>query len=223
MITEQRQAPATSERQPETVNEGAPECRACRAAEQAVHTLLAQAANQSAPQDGDFNWFGVCNTHAWQFGRQAEPVRATIVARLQVAMQGLGESAPAGTGRFGQRRVPAVRPNREDCPFCMAMTAAAERVLETDAAPPACLCLPHLCTALGNTRRREHVQALTEMALTQFITLEEELSELIRKSDYRFRGEPRGREATSWTRAAQLLAGAPAVYWSLRRAPDIEG
>ena len=103
------------------------------------------------------------------------------------------------------------------------MTAAAEQVFDTASAMPACLCLPHLCTALGSVRRRQHVQSLTEMALTQFITLEEELSELIRKSDYRFRGEPRGREAASWTRAAQLLAGAPAVRWSLRRAPDIEG
>jgi len=53
--------------------------------------------------------------------------------------------------------------------------------------------------------------------------LEQDLSELIRKSDYRFRGEPRGREATSWTRAARLVAGAPAVRWSLRRDPQLEG
>jgi len=222
MITEQLQAAASSANRTEAVEEGAPECQVCRAAEQAVHTLLTQATNPSALQ-GDFNWFGVCNAHAWQLVRQAAPVRAMIVSRLQAAAQGLDESVPVGTGRFGQRRIPAVRPDREDCPFCMAMTVAAEQVLETAPPTPPCLCLPHLCTALGGTRRREHVQALTEMALTQFITLEEELSELIRKSDYRFRGEPRGREATSWTRAAQLLAGAPAVRWSLRRAPEIEG
>lgn len=210
MSTEQVQAAARPAHQPAAVAEGVSECRACRAAEQAVRTLRTHATTSSALQ-GDFNWFAVCNTHAWQLVDQVEPMRAMIVARLQAAARGLDESAPIGTGLFGQRRMPAVRPDRNDCPFCLAMTTAAEQVLETASATPACLCLPHFCAALGGTRRREQVQALTEMALTQFITLEEELSELIRKSDYRFRGEPRGREATSWTRTAQLLAGAPAV------------
>jgi len=35
----------------------------------------------------------------------------------------------------------------------------------------------------------------------------EELAELVRKHDYRFREEPRGNEMTAWRRAAQLFVG----------------
>jgi hypothetical protein len=222
MITEQA-AKASSESTPaEGTKEGRPACQACAAAEHAVRALFAQATDPSTA-DTEFNWLSICNTHAWQLARHIEPVRAIVVARLQAALQRLSESDSGGGGRFGQRKAPAVRTGQGECPFCAAMTKAAAAALESASASQAALCLPHLCAAFGSTRRREQVQALANTALAHFNTLEEELSELIRKSDYRFRNEPRGQEATSWTRTAQLLAGAPAVRWSLRRAPDIEG
>jgi len=222
MITEQA-ADAASDGMPgEGAKENVSTCQACAAAERAVRALVAQATDPSTAET-EFNWLGICNTHAWQLAGQIEPVRAIVVARLQAALRRLSESDSAGSGRFGQRKAPAVRTGQGECPFCGAMTAAAEALLESAPAGQAALCLPHLCAALGSTRRRERVQALANTALAQFNTLEEELSELIRKSDYRFRDEPRGQEATSWTRTARLLAGAPAVRWSLRRALDIEG
>ncbi len=39
----------------------------------------------------------------------------------------------------------------------------------------------------------------------------EEVRELVRKHDYRFRDEPRGHEMTSWRRGAELCAGNPCV------------
>lgn len=70
---------------------------------------------------------------------------------------------------------------------------------------------------------RERLQALAGAAVAQGDALEQQLGELIRQSDYRFRTEPRGQEATSWRRAAELFAGAPAVRWPLRREPAVEG
>jgi hypothetical protein len=222
MITEQA-ANAASEGMPgEGSNEGVSICQACAAAEHAVRALVAQATDPSTA-DTEFNWLGLCNTHAWQLAGQIEPVRAVVVARLQAALRRLSEGDSAGSGRFGQRKAPAVPTGQGECPFCAAMTTAVETLLESASASESALCLPHLCAAFGSTRRRERVQALANRALDRFNALEEELSELIRKSDYRFRDEPRGQEATSWTRTAHLLAGAPAVRWSLRRAPDIEG
>src|SRR6185312_15076197 len=84
-------------------------------------------------------------------------------------------------------------------------------------------CLPHLCDALGLVRGRERISAVAQHAVAQFQALEEDLSELIRKSDYRFRDEQRGHEATAWLRAARLTAGAPGVRWALRREPRLEG
>jgi hypothetical protein len=39
----------------------------------------------------------------------------------------------------------------------------------------------------------------------------DEVEELVRKHDYRFRDEPQGDEMTSWRRAAELCAGQPGV------------
>jgi hypothetical protein len=134
--------------------------------------------------------------------------------------------APPAGGRPGRRKQPLSFAGQGDCPFCAAMARAAEAALDRLAAADGGagpLCLPHLCAALGLARGRDRVSGVARAALRHFGTLEQELGELIRKSDYRFRGEPRGREGTSWTRAARLLAGAPGVRWSLRQAPEIEG
>ncbi|MCL4509067.1 MAG: hypothetical protein M1296_06040 [Chloroflexi bacterium] len=201
------------------------ECAACRAVEEAVGALLAEVTKSPASRD-EINWVGICTTHAWQLAGLAELAGRIAKARLHAAMEQISQGDPAATGRLGRRRVSQALGEGGDCPFCAAMAMAAEAVLEqavAGAAIPGSLCIPHLCATLARTRGRERVQAVAQMALAQFTILEEELSELIRKSDYRFRGEPRGREATSWTRVAQLLAGAPAVRWSLRREPQIEG
>lgn len=222
MITQQEETAPRASVRADGAEENVPACPACQAAADAVRALRAQATD-AATVDAEFGWDAVCNTHAWQLAGHSEPARAIVAARLQAALQRLGEGNSAGAGRLGQRKASARTADQGECRFCTAMRTAAEPVLATASMKPTGLCLPHLCTALGSARRREHVQALAGAALMQFTALEEELSELIRKSDYRFRDEPRGREATSWTRTAQLLAGVPAVRWPLRQAPDIEG
>jgi hypothetical protein len=98
------------------------------------------------------------------------------------------------------------------CARCAALASSASdaEVAPLGAAP---LCLPHLYAALQMAPSPHAATHLAHTGAEQLRSLERELGELIRKSDYRFRGEPRGAEATSWLRAAHLLAGAPGVPW----------
>ncbi|HEV7216828.1 MAG TPA: hypothetical protein VGP33_17110 [Chloroflexota bacterium] len=190
-------------------------CPACRAAQQAVDALLQHVATADP---ATIPWRNVCNTHAWQCSGQTTVSLRIAAARLEVALAQLdGGSGAAGHAR--QRSSIA----GDACQFCTAMAAAAETAVQGAPSAAEVFCLPHLCAALLQARNRERLQALVTIALARGDALEQELSELIRKSDYRYRDEPRGPEATSWRRAAQRLAGAAGVRWSLRRDPEIEG
>ena len=196
-----------------------PECPVCRAAQQAADVLLERRAGDDQAGD-DINWLTVCNTHAWQLSGQPTLVRAIAEARLRSALAQLN-GIDANNGRLtrGQAVLPVAA-----CPFCAAMTAAAQVTVSGGSAmSPWPLCVPHLSIAMEQAPGRDHLQELAGAAIAEYSTLEQELSELIRKSDYRFRDEPRGPEATAWWRAARMLAGAPGVRWLLRRAPEIEG
>jgi hypothetical protein len=190
-------------------------CPACRAAQQAVEALIQQMATADP---ATIPWLNVCNTHAWRCSGQTTVSRRIAAARLDAALARLeGGSSAAGHAR--QRPAIAV----DACPLCTAMVAAAATATQHAPSTAEAFCLPHLCTALEQARSRQRVQALVTTAQAHGKALEQELSELIRKSDYRFRDEPRGPEATAWRRAAQRLAGTTGVRWSLRRDPEIEG
>jgi hypothetical protein len=196
-----------------------PECPICRAAQLAVAALLAKQAGTDQTGD-DINWLTVCTAHAWQLAGQPALARALARARLRSALAALtanlGENGRLDRGLAGAAE-------GAPCPLCAAMAAAAQAAATGDGGPPGTLCVPHLCIALEQAPGRDRLQALAGAAIADYNALEQELSELIRKSDYRFRDEPRGPEASSWRRAARLLAGAPGVRWSLRRRPEIEG
>ncbi|HEY8745859.1 MAG TPA: hypothetical protein VIU62_22455 [Chloroflexota bacterium] len=193
------------------------DCPACRASQQAVDALRQQMA-ENEPMADAIPWLAVCNTHAWQLSGQGAVGRHIAAARLQAAVAQLDGDGASG---LSGRRAGAI--GAAACPFCAAMATAAERMVDATPSAQQSLCLPHLCVALLHARSRERVQGLATAAIAQGKALEQELSELIRKSDYRFRDEAPGPEATSWRRAAQLLVGVPGVHWPLRREPDIEG
>lgn len=203
--------------------EGEWRCAACAAGEVAAASLLSQAS--SGPDAASIDWSAVCNGHAWQLAEGPTPAADVAAAILRRALEGLAGSAgaPAWPGR---RREPPSPPAHDDiCPCCAALAAGAGAVVQRAAGGEAgvVLCLPHLCDALALVRGRERVRQVAQAALGRFAALEEELSEVIRKSDYRFRDEPRGPEATSWARAGLLAAGVPGVRWTLRRYRAIEG
>ncbi len=70
------------------------------------------------------------------------------------------------------------------------------------------LCLPHFHQALTLVRSRNIFEALVSAQHAIWERLVTHLSEFVRKSDHRFRGEPWGEESDAWLRAIAALAGA---------------
>jgi hypothetical protein len=75
------------------------------------------------------------------------------------------------------------------------------------------LCLPHFAQAraLAGESDPAILRALVQCQQSCLQGVLGEVEELVRKHDYRFEGEPRGNEMTSWRRAAELCAGNPGV------------
>lgn len=70
------------------------------------------------------------------------------------------------------------------------------------------LCLPHFRQALARVRGEAVFDALVNAQRAIWERLVGHLSEIIRKSDYRFRDEPRGEESGASLRAIAALSGA---------------
>jgi hypothetical protein len=65
----------------------------------------------------------------------------------------------------------------------------------------------HLDRARATTRNMRALERLWEVQNACMQSLLEELSEFIRKHDYRFTREGMGEEGTSWIRAIEMVAG----------------
>jgi Family of unknown function (DUF6062) len=72
------------------------------------------------------------------------------------------------------------------------------------------LCLPHLRRALALLRDHDAYGTLIDAQRSIWERLCAELSEFIRKKDYRFRNEPWGEEGNAWLRGVAALAGSGA-------------
>jgi hypothetical protein len=68
-------------------------------------------------------------------------------------------------------------------------------------------CLYHLDRALSDPLPEKVETALRRHGLRRAERLLSELKEFMRKSDYRFAGEPMGPEGDSWTRAVEWVTG----------------
>jgi hypothetical protein len=69
------------------------------------------------------------------------------------------------------------------------------------------LCLPHFRQALTRVRDEQVYDALMNAQQALWERLVGHLSEIIRKSDYRFKDEPRGEESGAWLRATSTISG----------------
>ncbi|MCX7796867.1 MAG: DUF6062 family protein [bacterium] len=67
------------------------------------------------------------------------------------------------------------------------------------------LCMFHLSKVLTLSKDREISEIFLELTALKLKELSSQLSEFIRKQDYRFREEPIGIEADSWIRAIEIL------------------
>jgi len=107
----------------------------------------------------------------------------------------------------------------KDCPVCQHQALVEERVLKTlvetvqktelsDAIRSSDgMCLPHLRQSFGMNASAQSVQVLLDLTRDRWQKLSAELSEFIRKNDYRFSKEGFGTERDSWLRATGVLKG----------------
>ena len=141
-----------------------------------------------------------------------------------------GEESAAGERRGARalgfspakgRRKPLSRGDNPDCLACKvereteqgvlhtlteSLRAGDQRMLETVNGSEG-FCLYHLDLALANPLPEKVETALRRHGLRRAEQLLVELKEFMRKSDYRFTGEPMGPEGDSWTRAVAWVTG----------------
>jgi hypothetical protein len=183
---------------------------------------------------------GFCPLHTWQLAQLNTAfqlalvysgVLADVLATLkQDAACQNEQERPSRWSRWWKPwgRRPATtyaQPAFDHCPFCRTRAGIEQRLISTLLeqlqseeirtlmSQSTGLCLVHFTQAYHQAEERDPVQ-LRSLLECQQVCLQrilEELQELVRKHDYRFRDEARGNEMTSWRRAAELCAGLPGV------------
>ena len=164
---------------------------------------------------------GFCNTHTWQLVQMgaslplAQAYRDIITDEI--------EQLEKDGGRRRQRWfLPKNGEELSPCPACQQSNEALTRFvfsLRQSLPDPSFytlflsshgLCLQHFhlsCTLKPLAASETWLPLLRQAQLAIMQRLEAQLSELIRKHDYRYKDEKRGAEMTSWQRAAGLVSG----------------
>jgi len=164
---------------------------------------------------------GYCNTHAWMLTeRHGVVLGAAIIQRdvLNTVLEAI-DVAPLGRGvrQYAQEILRRLRPTAE-CPVCAHRRTMEDIAIQTllkyldDArlaaalAATSGLCLPHFSRALELVKDSGQLQRLLRFQRETLQGLWDELSELIRKHDYRFVDEGFGEEGDSWLRATGIVS-----------------
>lgn len=180
---------------------------------------------------------GFCNLHAWQLRDHGGALGIAIIHHdvLEDAMEAIEAAQYQPTSwlpSLNRRRVsdgepasPATAPLANDllpqrrCPACRRRDDTARSYIGTlfqHVEDPELnralreshgLCLPHFRQALQQVPDESTFKILTETQLDIWRHLRDELSEFIRKQDYRFHDEGLGAEGTSWSRAIAQISG----------------
>jgi len=180
-----------------------------RGVQRYLETLLHELVNDAGVRQSLRASRGFCPRHTWQVRRLGSPLGVSILWRDLLAQEALLTGGPTGRRRGGS--------GEHVCPACAIASDAERRYVEAlgehltagdlraDYEASAGLCLPHVrLVARGAEQGREYVLTVEREKLGR---LGEELSEIIRKHDYRYAAEPRGEEKDAWIRATRKLAG----------------
>ena len=166
---------------------------------------------------------GFCHAHTWQLVRMGASIQLAQAYQtvLSDAIENLQTNISGQHGR-GRRRLFETKRERPMCPACVQLTeievdlvltlrrALLDSQFYERFSNSQGLCLPHLrlTTELKQPDPGGDWLSLLQKAEVACLQrLDAQLSELIRKHDYRFVGEEHGDEMLSWKRAAGLVAG----------------
>jgi len=165
---------------------------------------------------------GYCNTHAWMLAdRHGVVLGAAIMQRdvLNTLLRELDDvPIRKGARQTAQDVAQRLRPTTE-CPACIHRREMDDLAITTllkylgDARLSAALertsglCIPHFTRALDLVEDQRQLDNLVRFQREALHRLSDELSELIRKHDYRFMSEGFGDEGDSWLRATGIVSG----------------
>lgn len=221
---------------------GCPVCtRLEEGAMKALDSLMYEQVNDPITRDRLAESHGFCNWHAWMLpsiGNSALGVALIYRHLLQETLEHLegaaGPSRPRGRWRrvlgrmlgSGEEPLPilAWRRKKSRCSLC-ALARRSERddlktildfLGETEFAEAFArssgLCLPHLYSAMKFGRDHPRLPALVAAHRDRWRDLAWELEEFARKFDYRYTGEAKGCEASSWHRVLEVFAGRAGLF-----------
>ncbi|MFN2234084.1 MAG: DUF6062 family protein [Anaerolineales bacterium] len=210
-----------------------PGCLACTLTQEMVESyirmLFHEHINDPPSRDKLRYSQGLCYQHIWLAidGQLGNALGVAIISNDVVGklLQDLNEIKFENNRltKFRKLMKPSSNPSlltpEKDCPVCQHQNLVEERVLKTLVAtvqrPELSaairesdgICLPHLRQALEMDASVQSHQILLDLARDRWEKLADELSEFIRKNDYRFSKEGFGSERDSWLRATGVLTG----------------
>jgi hypothetical protein len=168
---------------------------------------------------------GYCRRHAHMLLEFADGLGTAILYQDQVKMFLDFLSGQTGLpARLYRRHLPESWNHDALCPACAIQAKGRRGHIATllewlgdpqmqkalDGSPG--LCVPHLLLVMRQVRSAAERDRLLKVHVSKFGALAQELAEFIRKQDYRFRGEPSGREKDSWQRAVNMMVGIKDVF-----------
>ncbi|MBN2387765.1 MAG: hypothetical protein JXB85_12170 [Anaerolineales bacterium] len=201
---------------------GCPVCAlAQRTATRYVDTLFYESVLDPGRRERIRASLGLCYEHAWLTIESKlsdalglaivyHDLAATLLARLP--------EKPDSGGRERKALVEALSETRL-CPACETRRTVEERSIKVlgealqkddyldDYRKSDGLCLPHLRLMIEETGNQKVLAAVINHQRQRLEGLKEELSEFIRKNDYRFQDEGMGAERDSYQRAAEQVTG----------------
>jgi hypothetical protein len=203
---------------------GCPICRiGAQITERFLWGYLYERVNDAASRRELIAARGFCHRHAWALRRFHDTLGIAILYRhLLEELAGDIRRSAAGTARTPRAaadRLRAALAPAGGCPACLhvrdlersALQALVTRLelpeVRARLSGPASLCMPHFLAAAAMADRAGQTR-LVEAQLVVITMVHDDLDELVRKHDYRFREEGiTVNEAASWTRAIELLVG----------------
>ncbi len=190
-----------------------------------LDTISYEAVNDVAVRDQLRAALGFCPTHAWQWLELNNALATAIIYQdvLRELGRRLDELTPPDSGlltRLKRGRKANPLPPAAPCPACVVRDEAEQRVLDTFVPlladtefsdeyqrSRARLCLAHLRATLAALTDPTIFRRLISIEQGFIEFTNEQLGELIRKYDYRFRHEQVGDERGAPARAVKRLAG----------------
>jgi len=171
---------------------------------------------------------GFCHRHSWQLANMgahlqlAQAYRDIVTDAIEQLKRGNDMAAPP-SGSLLRRFFDNRREQQPACPACVQQAKAEGHLIHTlrkalleeefyqHIQASDGLCLEHYRLAcelkLPDTPSGDWQSLLRKMQLACLQRLDEQLGEMIRKHDYRFKDEARGDEMVSWKKATGLIAG----------------